>query len=43
MDVNALTFLDYDGNIINEPNAIILYCCNIILWIKYYNNVSLKI
>ena len=37
-----VTFLDYDGNVINKPNSIILYCCNVIPWIKDYNNVTLQ-
>ena len=37
-----VTILDYDGNVINEPNGLILYCCNVILLIKDYNNVTLQ-
>ena len=37
-----VTILDYDGNVINEPNGLILYFCNVIILIKDYNNVILQ-
>lgn len=48
-----ITFLNYDENVINEPNTLILYCCNVILLITFffffwtllitdYNNVTLQ-
>ena len=37
-----VTILDYDGNVINEPNGLILYCCNVILLIKDSNNADQK-
>ena len=38
----TVTFLNYDENVINEPNNVILYCCNVIPWIKDYKYLTNK-
>ena len=36
-----VTFLEYEGDVINEPNIIIQHSLNVILWFKDYKNVTL--
>jgi hypothetical protein len=36
-----VTFLEYEGDVINEPNIIIQHSFDVILWFKDYKNVTL--